>query len=105
MITVAGISVCKGKPKVRLCSDLVLRIKNLQRQGDTDITLIELPHPMNKADACMYLLNSGQFDRFTKEINEVIGKKHLPSPSKKNIIKPVVEVDQELQAIKELAEV
>ena len=52
--TVAGVSVNKGRTKVRFCSDLVLRIKNLQKQGDTDIKLVELPHPMTKIEACQF---------------------------------------------------
>lgn len=104
MITVAGISVCKGKVKVRFCSDVVLRIKNLHKQGDTDIKLMELPKPMSKLDACNYLLESGHFEKYKDEILAVIGKKHLPSFSKQAIMKPVVEKDQELQAIQELAE-
>ena len=40
MFTVAGVSRNNGVIKVRFCSDKVLRIKNLQKQGDTDIDLI-----------------------------------------------------------------
>ena len=75
MFTVAGVSVCNGKVKVRFCSDLVLRIKNLQKQGDPDIQLVELPTPMSKYDACQYLLDSGQFTKFSVDIVEVQGKK------------------------------
>ena len=104
MITVAGVSVCKGKVKLRFCSDAVLRIKNLHKQGDTDIELMELPMPMSKLDACNYLLKSGHFEKYKDEIMSVIGKKHLPKTSKQAIMKPVVENDSELQSIKELAE-
>jgi hypothetical protein len=104
MITVAGVSVCKGKVKVRFCSDAVLRIKNLHKQGDTDIQLSELPKPMTKQEACNFLLESGSYEQYKDEILAVLGKKHLPSSSKQTIMKPVVEKDQELQAIQELAE-
>lgn len=102
MVTVAGISIHKGKPKVRFCSDFVLRIKNLQRQGDTDIVLAELPRPMSKAEACQFLLDSGQFDQYREEILSVMGKKHLPKTLKPSIMKPVVEKDKELEEIQAL---
>ena len=61
MFTVAGVSRNNGVIKVRFCSDKVLRIKNLQKQGDTDIDLIELPKPMTKPEACQFLLDQDQF--------------------------------------------
>ena len=100
--TVAGVSVCKGDVKVRFCSDLVLRIKNLQKQGDTDIQLVELPEAMDKWHACEYLLNSGQFTKFTSDIIEIQGKKVLKSSTPK-VTAPKVEVDNEVESIKELA--
>lgn len=100
--TVAGVSVCKGNVKVRFCSDLVLRIKNLQKQGDTDIQLVELPTPMSKYDACQYLLDSGQFTKFAVDIVEVQGKK-VPKTAAKVVTAPKVEIDEEVESIKELA--
>lgn len=100
--TVAGVSTCKGNVKVRFCSDFVLRIKNLQKQGDTDIQLIELPTPMSKYDACQYLLDSGQFTKFTVDIMEAQGKK-VPKASTNVVSVPKVEVDEEVEFIKELA--
>ena len=107
MFTVAGVSRNNGKIKVRFCSDKVLRIKNLQKQGDTDIDLIDLPSPMSKADACQYLLDQDQFVTYAAEIIEILGKKELPKASKQPIIKAVKEeaVDLELESIKELAEI
>lgn len=103
MFTVAGVSVCKGKVKVRFCSDKILRIKNLQKQGDTDIELVDLPSPMNKYDACQYLLDSGNFAKYSTEIVEIQGKKQLTNTKGQVIMKPVVEVDTDLEDIKELA--
>jgi hypothetical protein len=100
--TVAGVSVCKGEVKVRFCSDLVLRIKNLQKQGDTDIQLVELPQPMDKWHACEFLLNSGQFTKYAFEIVEIQGKK-LPKATNKVVSAPKVEIDEEFESIKELA--
>lgn len=106
MFTVAGVSRNKGKIKVRFCSDKVLRIKNLQKQGDTDIDLIDLPHPMSKADACQYLLDQDQFVAYASDIIEILGKKELTKSVKQPIIEAVKEkeVDLELESIKELAE-
>lgn len=105
MFTVAGVSIFKDKVKVRFCSDKVLRIKNLQKQGDTYIDLIDLPSPMTKEVACQYLLTLEQFAKFREDINATLGKKQLITAKTQTIMKPVAEqVDSELEAIKELAE-
>lgn len=104
MFSVAGVSVRNDKVKVRFCSDKVLRIKNLQKQGDTDIDLIELPNPMTKEAACKFLLTLEQFAKYREDINATLGKKQLKSSNVQPIIKPVAEqVDSDLEAIKELA--
>jgi len=106
MFTVAGVSRNQGNIKVRFCSDKVLRIKNLQKQGDTDIDLIELPNPMTKPEACQFLLDTDQFTAYVTEIIEILGKKELIKSVKQPIISVVKEekVDLELESIKELAE-
>lgn len=106
LFTVAGVSVNKGKVKVRFCSDMVLRIKNLQKQGDTDIQLIELPNPMNKVDICNFLLEHPNFKEYAADIQEVLGKK---KPAQNSVVKvpasvTEVEVDPEIEVLKELAE-
>lgn len=73
-VTVAGVSKNDGTFKVRLCSDMVLRIKNLQKQGDTDILLTELPHPMTKVQACEFLLTLDVFQPFKAEITSAMNK-------------------------------
>ncbi len=103
MFTVAGVSICNGEVKVRFCSDLVLRVKNLHKQGDTDIQLIELPNPMNKFDTCQYLLDCGQFAKYADDIIEIQGKK-APKASTPKVSVPKLEVDAEVEFIKELAE-
>ncbi len=103
MFTVAGVSICNGEVKVRFCSDLVLRVKNLHKQGDTDIQLIELPNPMNKFDTCQYLLDSGQFVKYADDIIEIQGKK-VPKTNTPKVTVPKLEVDEEVEFIKELAE-
>ena len=106
MFTVAGVSRNNGVIKVRFCSDKVLRIKNLQKQGDTDINLIELSKPMSKPEACQFLLDQDQFATYASDIIEILGKKELTKSVKQPIIEAVKEekVDLELESIKELAE-
>ena len=59
---VAGISTDpKGSTKVRFANDFVQRIKTLNMRKHTDIKLIELSQPMNKADICDHLLAHGDF--------------------------------------------
>ncbi|MFZ9611067.1 MAG: hypothetical protein ACO294_10235 [Methylococcales bacterium] len=105
LFTVAGVSNNKGKIKVRFCSDYVLRVKNLQKQGDTDINLIELPIPMTKVDACNYLLEREEFTPFVADIIEVLGKKELISTPRQPIIEVVKEevIDKEVEELRELA--
>lgn len=104
--TVAGVSLNKGKVKVRFCSDKVLRVKNLQKQGDTEINLIDLPNPMTKAEACAYLIASGLFSDYNKEIAEIQRSKEAnTTQSKVSIAKvtaPVETVDSEIEELKEL---
>jgi hypothetical protein len=105
LFTVAGVSNNKGVIKVRFCSDYVLRVKNLQKQGDTDINLIELPVPMTKVDACNYLLEKEEFTPFVASIIEVLGKKELIRTPRQPIIEVVKEevIDKEIEELKELA--
>lgn len=100
--TVAGVSIHKGEVKVRFCSDLVLRIKNLQKQGDTDIQLVELPQPLDKWHACEYLLNSGQFTKYASDIVQIQSKKEAKSKQPKVVVSTAA-VDPEVEQIKELA--
>lgn len=102
--TVAGVSNNEGNYKVRFCSDFVLRVKNLQKQGDTNINLVELPKPMTKVEACEYLLSLGEFQAYNPEISEILGKKQLKENVKAPIIKAVKKeaVDQEIEELKEL---
>lgn len=102
--TVAGVSRCKDQVKVRFCSDKILRIKNLQKQGDQDIQLIDLPNEMTKEEACKYLLTLDEFKSFHFDIGYVLSQKKLTVTKKAPIIKiSEVEEDKELESIKELA--
>jgi hypothetical protein len=54
MFKVAGVSKFKGEFKVRFANDMT-RVKLLQKSGNTDIELVELPKAMNKPAAVTYL--------------------------------------------------
>jgi hypothetical protein len=51
---VAGVSTVDGDTKVRFANDM-MRIKILQKNGHTDINLVELPSEMTKSEAIAYL--------------------------------------------------
>lgn len=102
--SVAGVSICKGQVKVRFCSDKILRIKNLQKQGDQSIQLIDLPNEMTKEEACSYLLTLSEFKDFHYDIGCILSQKKSPVNKKTTIIKvSEVEEDKELDSIRELA--
>jgi hypothetical protein len=53
---VAGVSRCeKGNYRVRVANDFAGRIKILVRGGHTDVELRELPEPMTKGEAALWL--------------------------------------------------
>jgi protein tyrosine phosphatase (PTP) superfamily phosphohydrolase (DUF442 family) len=54
MYKVAGVSKFKGEFKVRFANDMT-RVKLLQKSGNTDIELVELPKAMNKPAVVAYL--------------------------------------------------
>ena len=92
----AGVSKLNGKFKVRFCND-ALRTKVLQKNGHTEIDIIELKHPMTKEAVVDYLL-SINFDNGNKAVREAIEaeqtkrtaapKAATKSPAKKEAKKP-----------------
>lgn len=52
--TVVGISTLNGDTKIRFAND-VMRIKVLQKNGHTDIRLVELPEDMSKVASAKFL--------------------------------------------------
>ncbi len=52
--THAGTSRLNGAVKIRFANDS-LRVKVLEKNGHTEVDLLELPEPMSKADAVAYL--------------------------------------------------
>ena len=55
LYTVAGTAEQHGMTKVRFANDFVSRIKILDKNGCTNINLVNLPEPMTKLDALQYL--------------------------------------------------
>ena len=101
--TVAGVSKHNDQIKLRFSSDRILRIKNLQKQGDTNINLVDLPYEMTKQEACQYLLTLKAFVDYFYDIKEVMHQKVLKSNKEQPIISsPKIEEDAEINSIKEL---
>lgn len=68
--THAGVSRLNGEFKVRFANDST-RVKILIKNGHTDIDIIELKHPMGKAEAVDYLL-SIDFDNGNAEVRAAL---------------------------------
>jgi len=56
--SVAGVSTLNGKTKVRFAND-VMRIKILDKNGHSDVDLVELPHPMTKGEIAAHMKSVG----------------------------------------------
>ena len=85
---VAGISTDpKGSTKIRFANDFVQRIKTLNMRKHTEIKLIELSEPMNKADICDLLLAHADFqsEQAQSAISQFV---------KRNVSAPAVEITQ-----------
>lgn len=79
----AGVSKLDGEFKVRFAND-ALRTKVLVKNGHTDIDIVELKHPMTKAEAVAYLL-SINFDNGNKAVRaalEAAQEKRAEKPAK-----------------------
>ena len=61
LYTVAGVSKVKNQYKVRFAND-IMRVKILQKRGNTDIDLFELPEPMSKPNIVKYLKTTHLMD-------------------------------------------
>ncbi len=60
LFKVVGVSTHDGETKVRFAND-VMRVKVLDKNGHTDITLIELDEAMTKLDAVMLIKGLPEF--------------------------------------------
>ena len=68
MFKLTGISTQNGKTKVRFDNDLVSRVKILNKDGHTDINLIELPTALSKADCVKHLKTTDLYTKFASAI-------------------------------------
>jgi hypothetical protein len=59
--TVVGVSTLAGKTKVRFANDLASRIKNLVKNGHTNVELFELPTAMTKEAALAHVKANNLF--------------------------------------------
>ena len=102
--TVAGTSTNNGKTKVRFAQDYVSRFKILNKNGHTDIELLELDSAMSKSDICTMLLGHEKFQTeaqqsaVTEFVVRNIKADTTPAPA------PSAEVEVEVQLDKEPVE-
>ena len=102
--TVAGTSTNNGKTKVRFAQDYVSRFKILNKNGHTDIELLELDSAMSKSDICKMLLGHEKFQTeaqqsaITEFVVRNIKADTTPTPA------PSAEVEVEVQLDKEPVE-
>ena len=75
---VAGTSTQAGETKVRFANDM-MRIKILQKNGHTDINLVELPSEMTKSEAVAYL-RSIQFGKGNVTIESALAHTEKKNP-------------------------
>lgn len=80
----AGVSRQNGEFKVRFCND-ALRVKVLAKNGHKDIDIVELRHPMSKADAVAFLM-SIDFANGNREVQAALDaaadKRGVSAPAK-----------------------
>lgn len=106
----AGVSKQDGVFKVRFCND-ALRTKVLQKNGHTDIDIVELKNPMSKLEAVAFLL-SIDFDNGNKAVREALENaldKRSEKPKAEKVAKapkaPKAKVKPTLESIKAKAKV
>lgn len=75
MFKVAGVSILKGEAKVRFANDMT-RVKVLDKNGHTDVELLELPEAMDKPAVVTYLKTTDLYKdaRFTQAIDNADAK-------------------------------
>jgi len=83
LFTVAGVSKLNGQFKARFANDIT-RVKVLDKNGHTDINLIELPAAMDKETAVEHLLTLPAFSTDTAilaAMHSVLGNKTPAAPA------------------------
>ena len=99
--TVAGTSTNAGKTKVRFAQDYVSRFKILNKNGHTDIELLELDTPMSKSDICKMLLGHEKFQTeaqqsaITEFVVRNIKADTTPAPAPRAEVEVEVQLDKE----------
>jgi hypothetical protein len=100
--TVAGTSTNNGVTKVRFAQDYVGRFKILNKNGHSDIELLELDNAMSKSDICKMLLGHEKFQSEAQQsaitqfvVRNVIADS-TPAPTAP-AVEPVVEVELETE--------
>lgn len=104
MFKVAGVSVLKGEAKVRFANDMT-RVKVLDKNGHTDVELLELPEAMDKPAVVTYLKTTDLYKdaRFTQAIDAADAKYNGSKTVKVKASKTKAEKPS-LEAIKARAE-
>ena len=98
--TVAGVSTSNGKTKVRFANDYVSRFKILNKNGHTNVNLLELDTAMSKTDVCKMLQ---AHDKFQDEASQsaiaefVVRNIRVSKPAKTEVAEPVVEAPVEAE--------
>lgn len=102
--TVAGVSTENNEVKFRVANDLKSRIAMLERCGNTDIRLVQLPTAMTKEQAAAHLLKEPFLTPEVKSLLQAAAAK-ITKPTKptatgrvrtiKAKAKPVVEADDD----------
>lgn len=105
MFKVAGVSKFNGEVKVRFANDIT-RVKILDKNGHTDINLIELPNEMDKPEVVKYLLTTdlAQNPEYKAAIDEADEKYNGVKVAKAKVLKTgttkTVKVDKVVKAVK-----
>ena len=98
--TVAGVSTSNGKTKVRFANAYVSRFKILNKNGHTNVNLLELSIAMNKTDICKALQ---AHEKFQDEASQsaiaefVVRNIRVSKPAKTEVKEPVVEAPVEAE--------
>jgi hypothetical protein len=101
--TVAGTSEFNGKTKVRFAQDYVSRFKILNKNGHSNIELIELDNAMSKADICKFLMGHDKFQTEAQQsaISEFVVRNVKKADTTR--AQPTAEVEQTVEAELETA--
>jgi len=86
---VAGVSTFNGKTKLRFSND-IMRIKILDKNGHSDVHLINLPHEMTKGEIAQHLKEI-KFMADNPAVQEAIDYIAVKNPVAAKVTEPAVE--------------